>query len=143
MAAPSRRGFSFVAVGSSRQNPRHRTPAVAHDLLLRCDTERPQKKNQGSGVRDGIMRQLIERNQPPTFLCQDASHVHSGASYCSRRRFLGGLAVSAASTLLADQQARAQATPASEKPFRIDTHHHLSSPGFIAEIAGRKPAKCH
>ena len=49
---------------------------------------------------------------------------------CSRRRFLGGLAVSAASTLLADQQARAQATPVSEKPFRIDTHHHLSSPGF-------------
>jgi predicted TIM-barrel fold metal-dependent hydrolase len=84
------------------------------------------------------MKQLIERNQPPTFLCQDASHVHSGAPYCSRRRFLGGLAASAACTLLADQQARAQATPASEKPFRIDTHHHLSSPGFIAEIAGRR-----
>ena len=49
--------------------------------LFRCAIpERPQKKNQGSGVRDGIMRQLIERNQPPTFLCQDASHVHSGAS---------------------------------------------------------------
>ena len=25
-----------------------------------------------------------------------------------------------------------------QKPFRIDTHHHLSSPGFIAEIAGRR-----
>ena len=87
-------------------------------------------------MRDGIMGQLIERNQPPTFLCQEASHVHSGAY--SRRGFLGGLAVSAASTLLADQQARAQATPGSEKPFRIDTHHHLSSPGFIAEIAGRR-----
>ena len=37
-----------------------------------------------------------------------------------------------------DQQAHAQAVQTSERPFRIDTHHHLSSPGFIAEIAGRR-----
>jgi predicted TIM-barrel fold metal-dependent hydrolase len=67
------------------------------------------------------------------FTCDDAAHVHSGAC-CSRRAFLGGLA--AAGTLLRSGVARAQTAP--EKPFRIDTHHHLSSPGFIAEISGRR-----
>ena len=64
------------------------------------------------------------------FACDDVTHIHSG-SCCSRRAFLGGLA---AASLI--RPARAQA-PA-EKPFRIDTHHHISSPGFIAEIAGRR-----
>ena len=36
------------------------------------------------------------------------------------------------------RDARAQGTAPAEKPFRIDTHHHLASPGFIAEIAGRR-----
>jgi hypothetical protein len=43
-----------------------------------------------------------------------------------------------AGTLLAHRQAHAQAAAVAEKPFRIDTHHHLSSPGFIAEITGRR-----
>ena len=58
---------------------------------------------------------------------------------CDRRGFLGGLAATAAA--LASPAvvgpARAQ-TPPAEKPFRIDTHHHMSSPGFIAEISGRR-----
>ena len=32
----------------------------------------------------------------------------------------------------------AQPISSSEKPFRIDVHHHVSSPGFIAEISGRR-----
>jgi 6-methylsalicylate decarboxylase len=40
-----------------------------------------------------------------------------------------------AAALLADRSAGAQAL---DKPFRIDVHHHLSSPGFIAEISGRR-----
>ena len=83
------------------------------------------------------MKQMIEHNQPPAFLCQNSNHVHSGAPHYSRRGFLGGLAASGAGALLSDQQAPAQAVPTSE-PFRMDTHHHLSSPGFIAEIAGRR-----
>ena len=65
------------------------------------------------------------------FACDDGNHVHGGAACCSRRAFLGGLAAAAVAPAVA---ARAQA----EKPFRIDTHHHMSSPGFIAEIAARR-----
>jgi predicted TIM-barrel fold metal-dependent hydrolase len=53
---------------------------------------------------------------------------------CDRRGFLGGLAATAAA-LAAPAHAQ---TPTAGKPFRIDTHHHLSSPGFIAEISGRR-----
>ena len=48
---------------------------------------------------------------------------------------LGGLAAAAG---LPGSAPGAQAPVVGEKPFRIDTHHHLSSPGFIAEIAGRR-----
>jgi 6-methylsalicylate decarboxylase len=80
----------------------------------------------------------IPRNEPAAFLCQDAKHARPAAACCSRRVFLGGLVTLGAGTLLADQQARAQVAAVPEKPFRIDTHHHLSSPGFIAEITGRR-----
>ena len=53
---------------------------------------------------------------------------------CDRRGFLGGLS-SATAVLAAPALAQA---PDRGKPFRIDTHHHLSSPGFIAEISGRR-----
>jgi len=33
---------------------------------------------------------------------------------------------------------RNESEAAVDKPFRIDVHHHLSSPGFIAEISGRR-----
>jgi predicted TIM-barrel fold metal-dependent hydrolase len=53
---------------------------------------------------------------------------------CSRRRLLGGFGAIGLGSMLGSARALAQA---SEKPFRIDTHHHLSSPGFIAEIKAR------
>src|SRR5262249_36072752 len=54
---------------------------------------------------------------------------------CTRRRFLGAFAGLGAAALLADRSAGAQTA---DKSFRIDVHHHLSSPGFIAEISGRR-----
>jgi 6-methylsalicylate decarboxylase len=75
---------------------------------------------------------LAPRNE---FLCQDADHIHLRTVRCTRRTFLGGLASLGAGALFADQSASAQAV---DKPFRIDVHHHLSSPGFIAEISGRR-----
>ncbi len=63
-------------------------------------------------------------------------HVHAAAC-CGRREFLTGLAALGAGTVLGARKSAAQA-PAPAKPFRIDVHHHFSSPGFIAEIAGRK-----
>src|SRR5437879_6421379 len=63
---------------------------------------------------------------------------NAGAGYCTRRAFIGGLGALGAGAPFAGRQARAEGTAAVEKPFRIDTHHHLSSPGFIAEIAGRR-----
>jgi len=78
---------------------------------------------------------LASRSEPEGFVCQDADHLHSRAVSCTRRKFLGGLAGLGAGALLTDQPAGAQAI---NKPFRIDVHHHLSSPGFIAEITGRR-----
>jgi 6-methylsalicylate decarboxylase len=60
------------------------------------------------------------------------------SSCCSRRAFLGGFAATAASAAFGSTSASAQTASAAEKPFRIDVHHHLSSPGFIAEISGRR-----
>jgi 6-methylsalicylate decarboxylase len=85
--------------------------------------------------REDIMN-LVPRNEPEAFVCQDADHLHSRAVCCTRRTFLGGFATLGAGALFADQAASAEA--AVDKPFRIDVHHHLSSPGFIAEITGRR-----
>jgi predicted TIM-barrel fold metal-dependent hydrolase len=63
-----------------------------------------------------------------------SKHVHTAAC-CGRRDFLTGLAALGAGTVLGAHKTAAQDA---EKPFRIDVHHHFSSPGFIAEIAGRK-----
>lgn len=67
-----------------------------------------------------------------SFTCDDGAG-HTGAC-CGRREFLTGLAALGAGALLPG--AGAAQTPA--KPFRIDVHHHFSSPGFVAEITGRK-----
>jgi 6-methylsalicylate decarboxylase len=79
---------------------------------------------------------MAPRNEPEAFVCQDADHLHSRAVCCTRRTFLGGFAALGAGALFADQAASAEG--AVDKPFRIDVHHHLSSPGFIAEITGRR-----
>jgi 6-methylsalicylate decarboxylase len=79
---------------------------------------------------------LIQNGELDAFACGEASHVHAGPACCSRRTFLGGLAAVASAIPLGSRQVRAQA--AAEKPFRIDVHHHLSSPAFIAEISGRR-----
>src|SRR5215831_129263 len=64
-------------------------------------------------------------------------HVHTAAC-CGRRDFLTGLAALGAGTVLGAHKTAAQDA---EKPFRIDVHHHFSSPGFIAEITERKTAQ--
>jgi len=84
--------------------------------------------------REEIMK-LAVRGEPQVFASHQPDHVHSRAMSCTRRRFLGAFAGLGAATLLADRPAGAQAP---DKPFRIDVHHHLSSPGFIAEISGRR-----
>ncbi len=61
-----------------------------------------------------------------------------GCTCCDRRAFLRG-AGAAAIGAATGRKAFAQSAPAApEKPFRIDVHHHLCSPGFIAEIKSRK-----
>jgi predicted TIM-barrel fold metal-dependent hydrolase len=84
--------------------------------------------------REEIMK-LAVRGEPQVFACHQPDHVHSIAISCTRRRFLGAFAGFGAAAILADRLAGAQAP---DKPFRIDVHHHLSSPGFIAEISGRR-----
>jgi predicted TIM-barrel fold metal-dependent hydrolase len=66
--------------------------------------------------------------------------VHSEAASCTRRQLLGGSAatVFGLGIALASEPACAQAALPAGKPFRIDVHHHVSSPGFIAEISGRR-----
>ena len=75
---------------------------------------------------------FVSRKAPGTFACDDDGHIHADFGCCSRRGFLGGLAATAGALLPIPALAQ------SEKAFRIDTHHHLSSPAFIAAIAARK-----
>ena len=54
----------------------------------------------------------------------------------SRRAFLAELGGLAASSVLRSQDASAQATSfTSDRPFRIDTHHHYTVPSLRAELA--------
>ena len=65
------------------------------------------------------------------------NQLHSGG--VPRREFLVGLAALGAAAAAPRFLSSAQ-TPsaASAQPFRIDTHHHFSAPGFVDEISGRK-----
>ena len=82
---------------------------------------------------------LMHSPTPATsrFECS-GGRVHSAAC-CGRRGFLTGLAALGAGGVLASLAgSRDSAAQTAAKPFRIDVHHHFSSPGFIAEITGRK-----
>jgi len=72
----------------------------------------------------------------------DAVKEKAGLSYssrASRREFLIGLAGLGAASLLPGSGLEALAQDAaSVRPYRIDVHHHFSSPGFIAAIKARK-----
>ncbi|WP_376097258.1 amidohydrolase family protein [Roseomonas sp. CCTCC AB2023176] len=48
---------------------------------------------------------------------------------CSRRAFLGGLSA------LACGHALAQGAPGRPSPYRVDVHHHLTPPGYVARAA--------
>jgi hypothetical protein len=70
--------------------------------------------------------------------CCPSGHAHAYATpCCGRREFLRGAAAFAGAAVAGIHDASAQpaATP---RPFRIDVHHHFASPGFIAEITGRR-----
>jgi 6-methylsalicylate decarboxylase len=67
----------------------------------------------------------------------DSGHIHTAAC-CGRRAFLTGVAALGAGTILGARMGAAQTPTGGGKPFRIDTHHHISSPGFIKEISGRR-----
>jgi len=55
---------------------------------------------------------------------------------CGRRRVLSGMAALGTSALLPGARAETSA----EKPFRIDVHHHMAPPDYIAALGGRTPA---
>jgi hypothetical protein len=63
-----------------------------------------------------------------------------GTGYPARRKFLAGLAALGASALSPGGRLAAQ-TPAAApaKPHRIDVHHHLAPPRYVAEVAPKLP----
>jgi predicted TIM-barrel fold metal-dependent hydrolase len=57
----------------------------------------------------------------------------------ARRKFLFDLSALGAAAVLPELLLGAQtAATSTSRPYRIDTHHHFSAPGFIAAIAARK-----
>src|SRR5258708_31930549 len=78
-------------------------------------------------MKTKIPGHILEEDAPPF------------STFVARRKFLAGLSVLGAAAVLPDGFLRTQATSAtSVLPYRIDTHHHFSAPGFIAAIAARK-----
>jgi predicted TIM-barrel fold metal-dependent hydrolase len=71
----------------------------------------------------------------PAFTC-DTGPAHTDAC-CGRRRFLTGVAALGAGAVLGSRKSAAQ-SPTAAAAKRIDVHHHISPPGFIAEITGRR-----
>ena len=64
------------------------------------------------------------------------SPISSGVT---RRRFLAGIGPFGVAAILPEAFLGAQGPVASPgRPYRIDTHHHFSAPGFIAAISARK-----
>ncbi len=76
-------------------------------------------------------------SDPAAKLCCDACTALT-AKFYGRREFLTGAAALGAGTVLGARRGAAQTPAAASKPFRIDIHHHISSPAFIKEITGRK-----
>ena len=63
--------------------------------------------------------------------CCDGSTLSLSGAALNRRHFITGAAVMATVGLAAPERAAAQATEPA-KPYRIDVHHHLSPPTYIA-----------
>jgi 6-methylsalicylate decarboxylase len=55
-----------------------------------------------------------------------------------RRAFVAGLAVSLGATAFLPRRSGAQATAGSGPPHRIDVHHHLAPPAYIAALAPKQ-----
>src|SRR6266851_2799173 len=78
-------------------------------------------------MKTKIPGHILEEDAPPF------------STFVARRKVLAGLSALSAAAILPDGFLRTQATSAtSVRPYRIDTHHHFSAPGFIAAIAARK-----
>jgi predicted TIM-barrel fold metal-dependent hydrolase len=78
-------------------------------------------------MKNKIHQLSMPRDEPPI------------SSWVARRKFLATLGALGAAAVLPDtlwQQQMCAAIP--DRPFRIDTHHHFSAPGFIAAISARK-----
>jgi predicted TIM-barrel fold metal-dependent hydrolase len=63
--------------------------------------------------------------------CCDGSTLSLSGAALNRRNFMTGAAATAVVGLARPERAAAQATEAA-KPYRIDVHHHLSPPTYIA-----------
>lgn len=63
--------------------------------------------------------------------CCDGSPLSLSGAALNRRHFMAGAAAMAAVGLAGSKHAAAQATEPA-KPYRIDVHHHLSPPTYIA-----------
>jgi 6-methylsalicylate decarboxylase len=84
------------------------------------------------------LKDLMQRTEHRPEPAQARAQVRADCACCNRRAFVKGTAA-AFGTLALQRGAPAQpASPAADKPFRIDVHHHLSSPGFIEAIRSRK-----
>jgi predicted TIM-barrel fold metal-dependent hydrolase len=78
-------------------------------------------------MNDKILRHGMEKYGPPS------------PFGLGRRQFLAGLGTLSAAAVLPDTLLQVRnLTAAPGHPYRIDTHHHFSAPGFIAAIAARK-----
>ncbi len=78
-------------------------------------------------MKSKIFPQTIEKDWP------------SPSEGVARRKLLGGLGALGAAAVLPDVFLRGpKAFPVPGRPYRIDTHHHFSAPGFIAAISARK-----
>jgi predicted TIM-barrel fold metal-dependent hydrolase len=91
-------------------------------------------------VQEAAMNSTSRAISTPGTVACSSGHGHA-AGCCDRRKVLMGLTGIGAGALLGPRRTSAQAAvqaPVPAKPFRIDVHHHFSSPGFIAEITGRR-----
>jgi 6-methylsalicylate decarboxylase len=82
------------------------------------------------------MKHIATQNNAETKAAGDGQTALSGFRCLSRRKFLAGIAVLSANALTAGKATVAQPQIlATAKPHRIDIHHHLTPPGWLAEVA--------